>query len=449
MDSNNIKDNFWGKGINIKEYNSLRKNVKCEVAVIGGGISGILCSYFLSEQGYNVILIEKNKLYSGATGHTTAHISVIENYIYKNLCKLYDKGVARTYYKSRLDGIKLYDYLISAYNIECDYKRVDSIFYEVDDKTKLKEEYEILKEFGADISFTEDTYIFGKKVASKINMKNNRTFHPIKFLEKLPRKYQIYENTEAINIDFEKKIIYTQNNTIEYKYAICTTNFPFLKLKGLYPLKMYKSSSYNAYYSNLDEEIDLYEDAKEDGITYRSYKNYLIMGGLDDRCGESLPRLDLFSFDLDNTFRNNKMKRIKIESSCDSITFDGIPYIGKYLEKDEFVYLVTGFNKYGMLNSIIAAVEITNLIKNRKSLYNNIFYPQRKIKDKKYLKKHIISTFKGYTIKKSDINKRCTHLYGKLTYNKINETYECSCHGSRFTKDGKVLEGPAIKNLNL
>lgn len=449
MDSNNIKDNFWGRGIHKKEYKALNEDIETEVLIIGGGISAILCGYFLSEQGYKVILVEKNRLYSGSTGHTTAHMSIIENYIYQDLIYLYNKGVSRTYYKSKIDAIKLYDYLISAYNIECDYRKVDSNFYTTTDPSKLKDEFEILKEFGADAIYKEDTYIFGKKVSANLNMKNNRTFHPIKFLEQLPRRYVIYEKTKIIDINFNKKEAYTGKNIIKYKYAICATNFPFLKIKGMYPFKMYKSSSYNVYYDNLDYPIDLYEDIKEDGITYRSYKKYLIMGGLDDRCGETEPRLDIFSFDLDKTFINNNMKRIWMESSCDSITFDGIPYIGRYVNDNDSVYLVSGFNKYGMLNSIIAAIEITNLIKNGKSLYNNIFSPQRKVKDKQYLKKHLFSTIKGYIIKKSDVRNRCTHLYGNLKYNKINETYECLCHGSRFSKEGKVIEGPAIKNINI
>ena len=449
MDSNNIKDNFWDKNINIKEYDCLNKNIESEIVIIGGGITGILCGYFLSEQGYDVTLVEKNRLYSGSTGHTTAHMSVIENYIYQDLTELYDKGVSRTYYKSHIDALKIYDYLISLYKIDCDYRVVDSNFYVIDDIDKLENEYKLLKEFGADVLFEKNTYIFNKKVQANLKMRNNRTFHPIKFLESLPKKFDIYEKTKVVDIDFTNNYIYTENNYIKYKYVICATNFPFLKLKGLYSLKMYKSSSFNVYYNNFNKKIDLYEDAVEDGITYRSYNNYLIMGGLDQRCGETKPRLDIFSFDLDNTFKNNNTKREKVESSCDSITFDGIPYIGRYLKDVDNAYLITGFNKYGMLNSMVSALEITNLIKNGKSIYNNIFNPHRKIKDKKYLKKHLFTTFKGFVFKKSDINRRCTHLYGKLSYNNINETYECSCHGSRFSKDGKVLEGPAIKDLNI
>jgi len=450
MENNNIrKDVFWFKDIDVKKYSSLNENISVDVAVIGGGISGILCSYFLTEAGYNVTLFEGKRLYSGSTMHTTAHISKIEDYIYQELDNLYNIDVSKEYYKSRVDAISKYDELVKKYNIDCDYRNVSSNFYTLDETRKLNKEYEIMKSFGDEVLFNKDTYIFDKKVKGALTSLNNRCFHPIKFLEGLPRNYDVYEETIIDDIDFDNKELLTRDNIkISFNYCVVCTNFPFLKIKGLYPLKMYKSSSYNNYYKTSDDfKIDLYEDVKEDGITYRSYNGYLIQGGLDNRCGVKSPNLEDFDIDLEKTFNKEMFNKVWFETSCDSITFDSIPYIGRYVKNSDNVYVVTGFNKYGMLNGMVAGMEICSLIKDDKSLYHNIFSPQRKIINGKYLGNHLVSTMKGFVKSNVNLNRRCTHLHGKLFYNSVTKTYECPCHGSRFSKEGKVIDGPAKENL--
>ena len=445
----NIEECYWLKDIIRKDYPKLEENICVDVAVIGGGISGVLCSYFLNKAGFKVTLFEKEKLYNGSTRHTTAHISKVEDTIYQDLQSLYGLSYARKYYKSQVDSIKEYDRLINELQIDCDYRNVSSNFYLNGDISKLEDEANILKIFDDKCIFNKDTYIFDKKVDGVLMSLDNRTFHPLKFLEGIPKDFTIYEKTCIVDIDFEEKVLISSDDKkVSFNYCVCCTNFPLLKVKGLYPLKMYKSISYNVYYQKKDGFcLDLYEEAKDNGITYRSHNGVLIQGGLDNRCGVEMPELSEFVKDVSDVFRKEEFVQESFESACDSITFDGIPYIGRYVKNNDNVYLVTGFNKYGMLKAMTAAREVTSLIKDKKSLYNDIFNPQRKIINSKYLGNHLLSTMKGFIFSNVKTTHRCTHLHGKLFYNKVSGVYECPCHGSRFTYSGKVIDGPANEDL--
>lgn len=112
----------------------------------------------------------------------------------------------------------------------------------------------------------------------------------------------------------------------------------------------------------------------------------------------------------------------------DCISLDKIPYIGEFSNVMDNVYVATGFNKWGMTSANISANIIKNEILNM-------------MKD----------SSEGIIAKRLKTKKTptCTHLGCKLSFNPIEETWDCMCHGSRFLKNGEVLESPANKNIEV
>jgi len=133
-------------------------------------------------------------------------------------------------------------------------------------------------------------------------------------------------------------------------------------------------------------------------------------------------------------------------SAEDSVTYDDIPFAGSLSKKNPHVFLITGFNEWGVLNAMICSRIVSNLIANRHEKFAEVFSPHRK-----YCRKNIGSLLPhgliaaGSLIKSPFVKKRCGHIGCALKFNHLENIYECPCHGSRYSVDGKLLDGPAVK----
>lgn len=125
------------------------------------------------------------------------------------------------------------------------------------------------------------------------------------------------------------------------------------------------------------------------------------------------------------------------------MTLDGIPYIGKYSKLTHNLYVATGFNKWGMTSSMVAAKLLTDQLLNRENEFSEIFSPSRTMIRPQLL----INSFEAVKNLCTVSNHRCTHLGCALKWNKEEHTWDCPCHGSRFAEDGSIIENPAVKEL--
>ena len=149
---------------------------------------------------------------------------------------------------------------------------------------------------------------------------------------------------------------------------------------------------------------------------------------------------------MSSTYGENLKLSIFGQSHGPSIgmTLDGIPYIGLYSKKTPHLYVATGFNKWGMTNAMVAARLLSDRILGKKNPYAEVFDPARPMAISALLRNVAASTVGLLT----PTLPRCPHLGCALQYNKQEHTWDCPCHGSRFAKDGKLLNEPANKDLN-
>ena len=125
------------------------------------------------------------------------------------------------------------------------------------------------------------------------------------------------------------------------------------------------------------------------------------------------------------------------------MTLDSIPYIGRYSKGWPNVYVATGFNKWGMTSSMVAASILTDLILKNESKYDKVFSPQRSMLHLQLL----VNSFEAVSNILRFTDKRCPHLGCKLNWNKQERSWDCPCHGSRFAENGKLLDNPATDDL--
>ncbi|MFW5779857.1 MAG: NAD(P)/FAD-dependent oxidoreductase, partial [Bacillota bacterium] len=315
---------------NIKEKNemlALDKDITRHIVVVGGGISGALCAFRLATGGRKVTLVEADTLYGGVTHNTTAHLDALQGYIYNDLVKISHQK-ARLYFKSQLDAIEEYQNFIDTYKIDCDFVRADSYMFTVNNLQKLREEFEAMKEIGAEVEFINQK-LLNIENQGAIKLKDQAHFHPIKFLEGLPKNYEIIENTRVIKVDTKNKILYTPKAQIKADIIVIATGFPIIDVPGLYFAKMYKSSSYSIAFRG--GKLDgVYQADIENGLTYRSYGEYIIMGGLDHRTGrmDKQMKFERLKEKAAKSFGDN-LEYTHNWSANDCMTADGIPYAGR------------------------------------------------------------------------------------------------------------------------
>jgi len=181
----------------------------------------------------------------------------------------------------------------------------------------------------------------------------------------------------------------------------------------------------------------MYVDEAKDGLSFRNYNGLLLLGGGAHRTGK-----EGGCWRVLEDFAKKHYKEAEIVgkwATQDCMTLDGVAYIGKYSKSTQGLYVATGFNKWGMSNSMVAAELLSDMITGEKSKYEDVFSPSRSILHPQLA----VNIFESCVGLLTPTVPRCPHLGCALHYNRAEHTWDCACHGSRFTSDGEVIDNPA------
>ncbi len=417
-------------------YETLTKDVKTDVLIIGGGMAGILCAYLMQQAGISYMLVEADTIGNGITKNTTAKITSQHGLIYDQL--LHSIGLEKTkmYLEANEHAISQYEKMCEA--IECEYERKSSYVYTLKDRNKIIKELKALEAINYKAEFRTQLPL---PITSNgaVQFENQAQFHPLMFLYQIAENLNIYEHTMVKDIEGHKVI--TDCGTICADQIIVTTHFPIFNKHGSYSIKMYQHRSYVIALENAPNVDGMYVDEAMTGMSFRNYKNLLLIGGGDHRTGKVGGNYEELRKFASRYYPMAKEKYAWATQDC--MTLDGIPYIGQYSKHTPNLYVATGFNKWGMTNSMISAMILVDLVLNRKNDYVDIYSPSRSI-IKQQLFINCWEAVKGML---TPTTKRCTHLGCALKWNKVEHTWDCSCHGSRFTREGAIIDNPAKKRL--
>ncbi len=462
-------DSIWQKDReNRRDFRSLEHNLEVDVCVIGGGITGISTAYYLAQEGKKVVVLEKDKICSKTSGGTTGKITSQHHLFYRYLIDSQNKEFAKKYLKANEEAIQNIENIIKTEKIDCDFER-KSAFVFTKDLGKLqgiKDEVEAAKSLGMKAKFTNEIEVLGK-VEGGVEFPNQAQFNPVKYVTGLAecvlkKGGEVFENTKVVQCekvdDFFAIMAEVNGNLrkVVAKYVVVTTRYPIFNVPGFHFLKMYQELEYGIAIKTEIGLNGMYVSSEVPTISFRDYEEngqkYILIVGNGHKTGE---KTENNGFERLENFAKTYFPESEIMyrwNAEDCIGLDKIPYIGEYSQIRDNMYVATGFKKWGMTSSNVAANLITDKILGRKNSYEEILdstriQPIKNHEEMKNMLKEVGESVIMPRLKGEKGKKYCAHLGCELTWNEVTKTWDCPCHGSRYEQDGKLIEGPSVKNL--
>lgn len=483
------------------DFGQLPQNMSLEVdvAVVGAGIAGITTALLLKKSGLKVALIDSERVATGVSGYTTGKVTAQHIVIYSYLIEKFGEKLAKQYADANLGAIEMIKNLIVQYSIDCDFFIKTAYTYAETEKTlvQIHKEVEAAKRLDLPAYFTKDVPL---PIPSKgaICFSGQGQFHPRKYLLALVKQIPgngsyIFEMTRAISLkEGNPCILYTDRGEIISRDIVISTHFPFYDKPGQYYARMEAGRIYTfAMKLNSPFPDGVFISAEKDIYSFRSQpyekSELVIAGGQEHVTGQIEDTSERFRLLYNYVRQFFDIDHIQFcWSSQDNNTIDMVPYIGKYLPDSRHIYVATGFNGWGMTHGTISAIILNNLITGNSNPWNEVYDPSRfklsgssakKVQEQstgninktgKIVIKEPGKVLSGLDIHEGKITEiegnkvavyktskeegiflspACTHMNCLVRFNDAEKSWDCPCHGSRFTFDGKVLNSPAIEAL--
>ncbi|MBB6448288.1 glycine/D-amino acid oxidase-like deaminating enzyme/nitrite reductase/ring-hydroxylating ferredoxin subunit [Geomicrobium halophilum] len=490
----------WQASIDLPAFEQLNEDLHVDVVIVGGGITGITAAYLLVQAGMKVALLEAGKLLNGTTGHTTAKITAQHGLIYDELIH-FGKSKARLYYEANTEAMNFIQNTIDHYQINCDFSRQDAYIYATTHqyRKKIEKEAEAYEQLNIEGDLVHDLP-FNIDVENALVMKNQAQFHPLKYLAHLVKVITdkgglIFEHTVAEHVERgEEATVLTRGGPrVTGGHILSCSHFPFYEGVGFYFTRMYADRSYVVAAKTKSEYPGgMYLSVDQPSRSLRSMvidgEERVLITGESHKTGQGGDTLK--HYQALETFGEDVLgidKLITRWSTQDLTTIDKLPYIGPLTSwpSQQNILVATGYRKWGMTNGTAAAQLLAKLVLKKKSRFEDVFTPSRFYADpslKKFFQenlnvaKHLIegktdTTHKeindlsedegavvridgkrkgAYKDKEGElhvVDTTCTHMGCEVNWNDGDRTWDCPCHGSRFSYTGEVVEGPAEKPL--
>lgn len=497
MDNISLWQAITKKSLNFPE---LTNEIEVDVAIIGGGITGITAALQLLAFGKKVAVLEAHEIGSGTTGNSTGNLYVPIQPYYQKVLNNFDFETVKTIANSRKTAMDFIEETVSKYNIPCNFVRRPMYLYATkDEQIKfLTDEIELLKKSNIDIQFTQSMPLSlpFKKTAV---LENQARFNPRQYVVSISEHLhkqgcQIFENSRVMEIAEEKgKCIFkTNKGKVVANQGILATHTP----TGVNPVQFY-TAPYRSYVVAVQLKDDIYPEINcwnlerpHFAMSTQSAKHekpdLLVIAGSHHKTGQETNTEKHYQELQNHLEKHFQVKDIQYTWSAQHYhAADGVPYIG-LADGYNNIYEATGFFADGLVYGTISGVILSDRILNKQNKLNDVYKVKRHafIKSFPFLIKENFNVFLQYmkdmprlssknfnTLKKNEsrvvvlkgekcgayrdendklhvVSIVCTHMKCILNWNRAEKTWDCPCHGSRFSYDGVVIEGPARKNLS-
>jgi glycine/D-amino acid oxidase-like deaminating enzyme/nitrite reductase/ring-hydroxylating ferredoxin subunit len=480
-------------------YPSLGGDIEVDVAIVGGGITGITAAWILARAGRSVALLEKGRIAMSETGHTTAHIVSSTDADYEDLIKEHGEENARLNTRAILDSIEFMKKTIGELKIDCAFREVPGYLY-----TEVEEHREYLqrqREF-LDKSLVPTVWVdrvpLPFSVLGALRFDRQHEFHIRKYLlplaeDAVKEGAKIFEQTHVEEVENgEPCLLRTDRGTVRAREVLLTTHAP-LNDRGALWVKMAVTRTYvvAAPIEGRDDISDgLYWDTEMPYHYTRTLKTdrgrYLIVGGEDRPVGD--PENDEERYTALEAYCRERFKVSEFPyrwSGQINEPADMLPFIGG-TETADHVYRATAYSGTGMTYGTVAAMLLSDLVLGRANPYTELFAPRRtklksiveEVKETMRGPRRLVAKALGLDVETkslddvapgegrivkvdgeklavyratdgtiTSLDPTCTHMGCTVAWNGLEKSWDCPCHGSRFAIDGQVLNSPATTPL--
>lgn len=489
----------WMDTTETTNFPPLGGNISVDVAIVGGGITGLTAALLLKRAGLTVAVLEAGKIGSGVTGYTTAHITEAADERYKSMISSLGESDAKIVAESSRAAIEQIAEIVTQENIDCDFQRVPGYLYteNTQDISEIEQEAEATRKLGINTSLTTDIPL-PISVKAGLLFPNQAQFNSLQYLQGLAKVVNgygsfVFEETPVTKIKNNPvNDVYTEHGTVAAKNVIIATHTPIhdtSSLPDLYAMAT-KLAPYRSYVIGVKLRspvpVGLFWDTHSPYRYTRSYGNILIVGGADHKTGT----------EKDNQQCYEELETyVKARYDVESIDYhwsgqyyepaDGLPYIGKTAANSN-IYVSTGYSGNGMTFGTIGGMLVSDLIVGRKNPWSKVYDPnranllagaQRFVTENLGVAKHFVAdrfssdaqqvsevpvgegrivdidgkkyaVYRDETGNLSSLSPVCTHAGCIVNWNNAEKTWDCPCHGGRFNTTGEVLNGPPISDLN-
>lgn len=493
-----LHEPYWIASVPKTDFPALRQDINVDVAIIGGGMVGITSAFLLKNKGLKVAVLEAGRILHGTTGHTTAKVTSQHNLIYDKIKRKFGEEKAKMYADANETAIHFIANLVKEKNIDCDFSWRSAYVYtnSEDYIEKIEKEAKTAFSLGIKASY-EDKLPLPFSVKAAVRFDEQAQFHPLKYLHALVKEIPgdgsyIFEGTKVVDIEDKENctVVTSKGNKVTASKVIVASHFPCYDGLGMYFARMYAEKSYVVGVKIKDKFPEgMFITAEDPGRSLRAQNfedgEIILVGGEHHKTGsekytnvhyENLAKFAKETFDLQSIFFR--------WSTQDCMTADSVPYTGYLTSRTSNVLVATGFGKWGMTNSTASAMILTDLITKGESPWEPVYNPSRfdiiasgaklvsenfdvaeklvggkitpapKDVDINIGEAKVISVngekVGAYRDEKGElhiVDITCTHLGCELVWNEAEKTWDCPCHGSRFSYDGDNIESPAFNPL--
>lgn len=477
----------------------LEAGVEVDVAVVGGGITGITTAYLLERAGLTVALLESKQLVHGATGYTTAKVTAGHSLIYARLERELGAEAARLYAQAQSRGLELVRELTAAEAIDCELEQRANVVYAdtAEEAAQVEEEAEAARRAGLPASFVRELDL-PYPVAGAYRLEDQAQFHPRKYLLPLAERIvgagsHVFEETRVLGVDDAQPLrVRTDRGDVRAREVVLATHLPILD-RGLFFAKAHPARSYavaarvspdrlpGGMYINVGMPTRSLRTARDDDGPL------LLVGGEGHRPGEEPDTGRRFSALEDFAKRWFEAETFPYRwSTQDYVPADGVPYVGRLGMGRRHVWMATGFRKWGMTNGTVAAEILVDGILARPNRFSALFDAQRLnvraalpslLRENLKVARHFLgdrlrrgertaaddlrpgegrlinvagtktAAYRDETGFLHALSPVCTHMGCHVAWNAGERSWDCPCHGSRYSGEGHVIEGPAVRDL--
>lgn len=416
---------------------TLDHDIDADVLVIGAGMAGMLCAYFLTQAGCRCVVAEGSRVGSGATQNTTAKVTAQHNLVYDELIEREGVERARQYFEANQAAVAGLRQLSTL--VPCDFEERSAYVYAEGATARLEREQAAYERLGIPHHVLPSAPVPLANMGA-LGMERQAQFNPLKLLYGLMPSVDVYENAFVTAVDGDTA--HTRHGSIKADRIVLATHYPLVNIPGLFFMRLHQERSYAVALEGAPG-VDGMFIGDSGGLSFRTYGDYLVVGGGGHRTGEGPG--------ADDGYRPLRSFATEAYPSCveryawatqDCVSLDHVPYIGVHRSSAPNLYVATGFSKWGMTGSYVAARAITDLVVEGRSPVEELFAPHRGMMGGALLSN--MATSAANLVKPG---RRCTHMGCHLAHNDVEDSWDCPCHGSRFEADGSVVDGPATKPI--